>query len=119
MNRSTALLLIAVALAGYGVYAASDVLPMLVGPPMPVLLVLFVVQAVCALAAAFGVWRHQRWAAGVVVCLGVCVAVTWLFEGFILGIVAYLRALLVAVIALILALAVARYLNSQRHSVGD
>jgi hypothetical protein len=119
MNRTTTLRLIAVALAGYGVYAASYVLPMLVGPPMPVLLVAFVLQAVCALAAAFGVWRNQRWAAGVVVLLGVCIAVTWLFEGFILGLVAYLRALLVAVIAVILALAVARYLNSQRHSVRD
>lgn len=119
MKRSTALLLIAVALAGYGVYATSYVLPMLAGPPTPALLVAFVLQAVCALAAAFGVWRHQRWAAGVVVCLGVCVAGTWLFEGFILGIVAYLRALLVAVIALILALAVARYVNRQRFIVGD
>ncbi len=119
MNRSTTLLLIAVALAGYGVYAASCVLPMLVGPPMPALLVAFVLQAVCALAAAFGVWRGQRWAAGVVVLLGVCIAVTWLFEGFILGIVAYVRALLVAVIALILALAIARYVNGQRSIVKD
>lgn len=119
MNRSTTRLLIAVALAGYGVYAASYVLPMLVGPAMPALLVAFVLQAVCAFAAAFGVWRHQRWAAGVVVLLGACIAGTWLFEAFILGIVAYLRALLVTAIALILALAVARYLNSQRHSVED
>jgi hypothetical protein len=119
MNRSTALLVIAVALAGYGVYAASYVLPMLVGPPMPALLVLFVVQAVCALAAAFGVWRNQRWAAGVAVLLGVSVAVTWLFEGFILGLVAYLPALLAAAIALIAALAIARYVNSQRSIARD
>jgi uncharacterized protein YacL len=71
MNRTTTLRLIAVALAGCGVYAASDVLPMLVGPPMPVLLV------------------------------------------------AYLRALLIGVVALIVALAVARYLNSQRPRVRD
>ena len=119
MNRSITLILIAVALAGYGVYAASYVLPMLTGPAMPALLVAFVLQAVCALAAAFGVWRHQRWAAGVVVLLGVCIAGTWLFEAFVLGIVAYLRALLVAVLAIILALAVARYLNGQRQSVRD
>jgi hypothetical protein len=114
MNRSTALLLIAVALAGYGVYAAACALPMLVGPPMPVLLVLFVVQAVCAFAAAFGVWRAQRWAAGVAALLGVAVAVTWLFEAFILGLVAYLPALLAAAIALVVALAIARYVNGQR-----
>jgi hypothetical protein len=120
MNRATTLLLIAVALAGYGVYAASFVPPMLVGPPpIPVLLVGFVLQAVCAFAAAFGVWRRQRWAAGVVVLLGVSIAGTWLFEGFILGIVAYVRALLVAVFALVLALAVARYVNSQRPIVRD
>jgi hypothetical protein len=119
MNRSTTLLVIAVALAGYGVYAASFVLPMLVGPPMLALPVAFVLQAVCALAAAFGVWRHQRWAAGVVVLLGVAVAVTWLFEGFILGLVAYLRALLAAAIALIVALAVARYVNGQRSIARD
>ncbi len=114
MNRSTSVLVIAVALAGYGVYAASYVLPLLVGPPAPALLVAFVLQAVCALAAAFGMWRHQRWAAGVVVLLGVLVAGTWLFEAFILGIVAYLRALLIAALAVILALAVARYVNGQR-----
>lgn len=119
MNRSTSLLVIAVALAGYGVYAASYVLPLLVGPPAPALLVAFVLQAVCALAAAFGVWRHQRWAAGVVVLLGVSVAATWLFEAFILGIVAYLRALLVAAFALVLALAIARYVNGQRPIVRD
>jgi hypothetical protein len=38
MNRSTTLLLIAVALGGYGVYIASYVPAMLVGTLMPVLL---------------------------------------------------------------------------------
>jgi hypothetical protein len=119
MNRSTALLLIAVALAGYGVYAASYVPAMLVGPSVPALLIGFVLQAVCALAAALGVWRGQRWAAGAVVLLGVSMAGTWLFEGFILGIVAYLHALLVAVIALIVTLAIAAYVNRQRAIVKD
>jgi hypothetical protein len=114
MNRSTTLLLIAVALVGYGVYAASFVPAMLVGPAVPALLIGFVLQAVCALAAAFGVWRGQRWAVGVVVLLGVCIAGTWLFEGFVLGIVAYLHALLVAVIALIATLAITVYVNRQR-----
>jgi hypothetical protein len=113
MNRSTTLVLIAVALAGYGVYAASYVPPMLVALLVPTMLVGFVLQAVCALAAAFGVWRGQRWAAGVVVLLGLCIAGTWLFEGFILGLVAYLRALLVAVIALIVTVAIACYVNRQ------
>ena len=114
MNRSTTLLVIAVALAGYGVYASSYVPALLVGPTVPALLIGFVLQAVCALAAALGVWRGQRWAAWAVVLLGVCIAGTWLFEGFILGIVAYLRALLVGVIALVVTLVIAAYVNRQR-----
>ena len=117
MNRSTTLLLIAVALAGYGVYAASYALPMLVGSPVPALLIGFVLQAVCALAAALGVWRARRWAAVAVVLLGVSIAGTWLFEGFILGIVAHLYALLAAAIALILTLVIAAYVNRQRSPV--
>jgi membrane protein YdbS with pleckstrin-like domain len=78
---------------------------------VPALLLGFVLQAVCAVAAALGVWRGQRWAAGAVVLLGVAIAGTWLFEGFILGIVAYLYALLVAVIALIVTLVIAAYVN--------
>ena len=63
MNRSTTLLVIAVALAVYGVYAASVVPAMLVGPAVVGLLVGFILQAVCAIAAAFAVWRRLRWAA--------------------------------------------------------
>ncbi len=113
-DRSTALLLIAVALAGYGLYIAGYVPAMLIGPPMPLLLIGFVLQALCALVAAFGVWRRQSWAAGVVVLLGVCIAATWLIEGFVLGIVAWLHALLVAVFAILVALIIAAYLNRKQ-----
>ena len=113
-DRSTALLLIAVALAGYGVYSAGYVPAMLVGWPVPLLVIGFVLQAVCALVAAVGVWRGQSWAAGVVVLLGVCIAATWLIEAFVLGIVAYLYALLVAVLAIVVALIIAAYV-SRRH----
>jgi hypothetical protein len=119
MNRSTALLLIAVALAGYGVYVASYVPAMLVGPSMPALLIGFVLQALCAFAAALGVWRRGRWAAGAVVLLGVSIAGTWLCEGFVLGIVAYLHAVLVAAIAIIMALVIASYVNRQGSMVKD
>src|SRR5580700_10529346 len=101
MDRPTTRLLIAVALAVYGVYAASFLPALLVGS-LPALLIGFFLQAGCALAAALGVWRGGRWAAGAVVLLGISVAATWLFEGFILGIVAYLHASLVAVIALLI-----------------
>ena len=119
MNRSTTLILIAVALAGYGVYAASYVAAMLVGSPVPALLIGFLLQAACALAAALGVWRGRRWAAVAVVLLGVSIAVTWLLEGFILGIVAYLYALLVAAVALLTTLVIAGYVNRQRSAVKD
>jgi len=110
-DRSTALLLIAIALAGYGVYIAGYVPAMLLGQPVTVLLIGFVLQVVCALAAAVGVWRGQRWAASMVVLLGVSIAATWLIEGFVLGIVAYLHALLVAVLALVVAVVIAAYVN--------
>jgi len=113
MNRSTARLLIAVALAVYGLYVARYVPAMLVGPTVPALLIGFVLQCVCALAAALGVWRGDRWAAGAVILLGASIAATWLYEGFVLGIVAYLRALLVAVIALVITLGTAMFLNRQ------
>jgi hypothetical protein len=119
VNRSIGLLLIAVALVVYGVYVASYVPGMLAGAPVPVLLFGFVLQAVCALVAAVGVWRGARWAPGAVVLLGVSIAGTWLFEGFVLGIVAYLRALLVAVVALAMTLVIAAYVNRQRASFKD
>jgi len=119
MNRSTTRLLIAIAMAIYGFYAASYLPAMLVGPFVPGLFVGFVLQAVCALAAAIGVWRGTRWAAGPVVLLGASIAGTWLFEGFVLGIVAYLRALAVAVIALVIALMLAAYVKRQGLTRGD
>ena len=114
-ERSTALLLIAVALAGYGVYIVGYVPAMLLGKPVPLLLIGFVLQAVCAFAAAVGVWRRQPWAATVVVLLGVSIAATWLVEGFVLGIVAYLYALLVAVLALVVAWIIAAYVKLQHR----
>jgi hypothetical protein len=113
MNRSSLLLLIAIALGAYGLYAASFVPAMMVGPVQPVLLVAFVVQAVCALVAAVGVWKGASWAAGAVILLGITVAVTWLFEGFILGIVAYLYAILMAAIAAIATVIVLACINRQ------
>ena len=114
-DRSTTLLLIAGALAGYGVYRAAFVPAMLVGQPVPLLVIGFVLQAGCALAAAVGVWFRQPWAAGVVMLLGVIIAATWLVEGFVLGIVAYLYAILVAVLAIVVAWIVAAYASRQRE----
>jgi hypothetical protein len=111
MNRSTLLVVIAVGLAAYGLYAASFVPAMIVAPVAPLLLIGFLLQAACALAAAFAVWRGLRWAALAVVLLGASIAATWLVEAFVLGIVAYLRALAVTVVAIVSALIIAAYLN--------
>ena len=113
-NRSTALILIALALAGYGLYIGSYVPGMLVGQSALLLLICFVLQTVFALAAALGVWRGQSWASGVVVALGVAVAATSLVEAFVLGIVAYLHALLVAVLAMVVVVIISAYLKRRR-----
>ena len=114
-NRSSALILIALALAGYGLYIGSYVPGMLVGQSALLLLICFVLQTVLALAAAIGVWRGQSWASGVVLALGVAVAVTSLIEAFVLGIIAYLYALLVAVVAMVVVVIISAFLN--RRSV--
>lgn len=111
MDRSTVLLLIALGLAGYGVYTALYIPAMLVGPSTPVLLVAFILQAVFAIAAAVGVWRGQRWTSGVLILLGATIAATQLVEAFVLGIVAYLYALLVAVLAIVVTLLLAVYVS--------
>lgn len=96
-------------------YVAAYVPAMLLGQPMRLLLVGFVLQAACALAGAVGVWRRQPWAAGVVVLLGVSIAATWLVEAFVLGIVAYLHAMIVAVLAIVVAWIVAAYVTRQHE----
>jgi hypothetical protein len=68
---------------------------------------------VCTLAAAFGVWSGQPWAAGALVLLGASIAATWVIEGLVLGIIAYLHALLVAVLAIVVALIIAAYVSCQ------
>jgi len=113
VNRSAALLLLAIALAGYGIYLALFVPAMLVGPPVLLLLIGFLLQAVFGVVAGVGVWRGAHWAPLVVVLLGASIAATALIEGFVLGIVAYLRALLEAVVAIIVTLLIAAYVKGQ------
>ena len=114
-SHRTRLSLIVIGLAAYSVYVATYVPAMLVAPAPLLLLVGFVLQVVCALAAAFGLWRRQPWAAAAVMLLGAAVAFTALIEGFVLGIVAWLHALLTAVLALALAFFIAGFV---RHRPG-
>ena len=111
MNRSTTLFLIALALLGYGLYVALYIPAMLIGPPVPSLLIGFTAQAVCAALAGLGILTRQSWARIAVLLLGAGIAATNLWEGFMLGIIPFLRALLVAVLAIIGALLLASYLT--------
>lgn len=111
MNRSTALLLITVALVAYGVYHAIYAITMLPGLATPLLLFAFALQAVLAILAAVGVWRQQRWAGATLLVLGASIAATALVEAFVLGIIAWLYALLIAVAAIAIAFLLATYVN--------
>jgi hypothetical protein len=107
-------LLMVVALGAYAVYAAAVLLPLLVGSPDPGVVVGFLLQTVCAVAAAIGVWQSRPWAARALVFLGVSIASTSLYEGLVLGIVAFLPTLVAAVIALITTVIAAAYLKGAR-----
>ena len=77
---------------------------------MPLLVICFIAQVVCALAAAIGLWTGQRWAAAAVGLLAASIAATQLIE-VLLGILPYLRAVLVAVMAIVAALLLAAYVG--------
>ncbi len=61
------------------------------------------VQCVLAIVAAFAVFTARSWAQLAIVATGVAVAITALGDGFVVGIIAPLAALLVAVIAIAVA----------------
>ncbi len=110
MQQSPARLALAIALAGFGIYRALYVPGLLTGTSS-LLLIGFLLQAVFGIAAGVGVWRAAAWAPLVIVLLGASIAATALVEGFVLEIVAYLRALLEAVLAILVCLALAAYVR--------
>src|SRR4029450_11905227 len=118
MDRATALLLIALTLAAYGVYRASFVFALLVAPGSLVLLVAFALEMVLAVAAAVCVWRRQPWAPTALVLLGAAIAATALLEGFVLGVIGWLYALLIALAAVVVALLLGGYVRSGRLDLG-
>jgi len=103
-------MLIAFALAVFGIYRAVYLPGMLVGPLEPLLLVGFLLQAACGIVAAFGVWRGASWAPLVIILLGASIALTAVFE-VLIGMIAYLRALLDAVVGIIITLLMASYVG--------
>lgn len=117
MKRHTVLLLIAIALAAYGVDHALYALAMLPRPVSPLLLLAFALQAALAILAAVGVWRQQRWAAAVLLLLGASIAATALVEALVLAIIGWLHALLMAIAAIVIALLLGAYVDrSARES---
>jgi len=111
VERHTALLLLAIALAAYGVYHALYAIAMLPGLASPLLFFAFALQAALAILAAIGVWRQQRWAAAALLLLGASIAATALVEAFFLGIIGWLYALLIAIAAIVIALLLGAYVN--------
>jgi hypothetical protein len=111
VERNTALLLIALALVAYGVYHALYAIAMLPEPGSLLLFLGFALQAVLAILAAVGVWRRQRWAALALLLLGASIAVTALVEAFVLGIIGWLYALLIAIAAVGVALLLGAYVT--------
>jgi hypothetical protein len=111
MERDWTLLVIALALLAYGLYHALYAIAMLPAPGSLLLFVAFALQAVLAILAAVGVWRRQRWAAAALLLLGASIAATALVEAFVLGIIGWLYALLIAIAAIGVALLLGAYVN--------
>jgi hypothetical protein len=111
VERSLALLLIAGVLGAYGVWQALRAITMIPGLTSPLLFLAFALQAVLAILAAVGIWRRQRWAGAVLLLLGASIAATALVEAFVLGIIAWLYALLLSVAAIVIALLLGAYVN--------
>lgn len=87
---------------------------MLPEPLSPLLLVAFALQALLAILAAAAVWRRQRRAAAALLLLGASIAATALVEAFVLGIIGWLHALLIAIAAIVVALLLGAYIDRSR-----
>ena len=85
----------------------------LIRPPTPLLLICFVLQVVAAVLAAIGLWQGHGWAAAAVLVLAAAITATQLVE-ILLGIVPYLRAVLLSVLAIVAALLLARSIRTGR-----
>jgi hypothetical protein len=117
VDRTTLLRVIAIGFLFYGVYNLLLLPAMLVAPTAPVLLLGTVAKTVLAAIAAFGVWTGRSWAPTVIVLTGVVIAALWLTYGFVLGLVAYLYAIVIAGLALLLMIVAAAYVQRGSSSI--
>jgi len=111
VERNTGLLLIAIALAAFGGYRALHAIAMLPAPGSVLLFLLFALQAVLAILCAVCVWRRRSEAGMAALLLGASIAATALIEAFVLGILAWLYALLIAIAAIVIALLLRAYVE--------
>jgi hypothetical protein len=112
VNRSTALLLIAIALVAFGIYRALYLPGMLIDPQVPLLGIVFFLQALFAIVAGVGVWRRAQWAALAIGLLGASIVATALVE-VVLGVVAAFRALLDAGVAVLLTILIIPFVRNR------
>ncbi|HZT78168.1 MAG TPA: hypothetical protein VFA27_16050 [Vicinamibacterales bacterium] len=108
-QRDAVLRAVAIVAALYGVYTLLYVPPLVVGAPAPLVLLVVAAEAICALAAAVGLWRRAAWAPAAIVAWGAAFVFAQLVEGPVLGLIANLRAVAAGAAALVLALVVAAY----------
>lgn len=113
VNRSATLLLLALLVGGFGIYAALNGIALLAGGGTPLLAVTLLVQGLLALAATAGIARAESWAASVVLVLALLVGATALVEAFVLGILPWLYALFIAIAAIALALVIGALLGQR------
>lgn len=113
MERRTVLLLLAIALAGYGAHRALTAIAMLPAPASLLMLLAFALEAVLAILAAVGVWRERDWAAAAVLGLGASIALTALIE-VMLGVLGWLIALLIVIAAITAAVLLGAWLRRPR-----
>jgi uncharacterized membrane protein (DUF2068 family) len=104
----------------FGFYRALYLPGMFQAPQVSLLLIGFLLQAVCGIVAGAGVWRRARWAPLAIGLLGASIVATALIE-VILGIIAYLRVLLEVVVAIVVTILLVRYVRERvgASRIGD
>jgi hypothetical protein len=117
VDRTTLLRVLALGFLIYGAYNAFLLPALLVAPTAPVILVGTIAKTALAAIAAFGIWTRKSWASAVIVLTGVVIAALWLTYGFVLGIVAYLYAIVIAGLALLLMIVTAAYVQRGSSSI--
>lgn len=111
VNRSAVLMLLALLVGCFGIYAALNGIALLFGGGTPLLTVAFLAEGILGLVAAYGIARAEPWASPVVLLLAVIIGAVALVNAFVLGILPWLYALFIAIAAIVMALIIAAALG--------